>query len=133
MSDQAAYEDEALTLYVASLLLIPYGARDIPKKGEPSEFLKGPARIIDCGEAGQIELFTVDQVQAARDQSGRTAYVDFLRRCYEAPNVARRVIERVTAHDEMIKRKMRVARNAITTKVDDLPPLPPPALPSNRE
>jgi len=89
-----------------------------------SEYLNGPARIIDCGDAGQIELFTAAQVEAARKQSGRAAHVAYLQRSYDAPDVARRVIDRAKAREEMIERQKQEAKDAITTKVDDLPPLP---------
>ena len=120
--ERAALEDELSTLWCA----VDYSNRasDIPKNGEPSKYLDGPVRIIDCGEAGKIELFTHDQVEAARDQSGRSRYIAFLNRCYHAPDVARRAIARAKARDEAIEREKREAEAAITTKIDDLPALP---------
>jgi hypothetical protein len=116
-----ALEDELSTLWCA----VDYSNRafDIPKNGEPSKYLDGPVRIIDCGEAGKIELFTPEQVEAARDESGRTRYIAFLKRCYHAPDVARRAIARAKARDEAIVREKREAEAAITTKIDDLPSL----------
>jgi hypothetical protein len=113
-----------------------YEALDFPKgftvdEGRPSEHLGEPVRVIDCGEAGKIKLFTAAQVEAARDKSGRTQEVYLLQRLYDAPNLARRVLERAKAHEEQIEREKREAEEAVTTKLDDLPPLPPPALPKN--
>jgi hypothetical protein len=121
-NERAALEDELSTLWCA----VDYSNRafDIPKNGEPSKHLHGPVRIIDCGEAGKIELFTPKQVEAARDESGRTRYIAFLKRCYHAPDVARRAIARTKARDEAIERGRREAEAAITTKIDDLPTLP---------
>jgi hypothetical protein len=98
---------------------------DLPRSSRPSEYLDEPARFIDCGDAGQIELFTAAQVKAARDRSGRTEYVASLEGRSRAPDIARRVIERAKAREEMIERQKQEAKDAITTSVDDLPPLPP--------
>ena len=54
--------------------------------------LNEPVRIIDCGKAGKIELFTPNQVEVAREESGRNQYVAFLEECHRPPEVARRVI-----------------------------------------
>jgi hypothetical protein len=86
----------------------------------PSEHLTDPVRIIDCGEAGKIELFSPKQVEAAREKSGHNRYVAILQRCHDAPNVARRVLERAKERE----RQQQEAVDAITKKVDDLPPLP---------
>src|SRR5262245_63269219 len=88
-----------------------------------------PVRFIDCGEAGKIEFYTAAQIEAARKECGWTRYVTFLKHCYDAPNVARRVLDRVKAREEQIKREKRAAEEAITTKLEDLPPLPSPPLP----
>src|SRR5262245_61189603 len=96
-----------------------------PKKGQPSAYLDEPVRIIDCGVAGKIELYPAAQVEAARERSGRAEYVDYLERRYDAPNVASRVLERAKKREEQIEREKREAEEAITTKLDDLPPLPP--------
>jgi len=113
-------EDEALDVWCG----FNYGAFDNPKNGVPSKFLNEPVRIIDCGEAGKIELFTREQVEAARQESGRSTYIAFIEHCHRAPDAARRDIERAKARDEAIERERREAEAAITTKIDDLPTLP---------
>jgi hypothetical protein len=92
-----------------------------PYYGLPSEHLNSPARIIDCGEAGKIELFTPEQAEDARRESEFDRYIDAIQRCHDgAPNVARGVIERAKERERL----KQEAVDAITTKVDDLPPLP---------
>jgi hypothetical protein len=83
-----------------------------------------PARIIDCGDAGQIELFSAAQVEAARKLWGFTDYVNIMERVEKAPEIAERIIERCEAREEMMERKKEEAQAAITTKMSDLPPLP---------
>jgi len=43
-----------------------------------------------------------------------------------APNVARRLLHSAKARTEKIEREKREAEEAITTKLEDLPPLPRP-------
>ena len=95
------------------------------KREHPSAYLEKPARLIDCGDAGRIELFSSADVEAAREQSGFAGYVIIMKRAARAPEVAELIIGRAKAHAEMIERKRRKAEAAITTKASDLPPLPP--------
>jgi hypothetical protein len=90
----------------------------------PSQYLDRPARIIDCDDAGKIELFTPAQIEAARDRSGYTEYANLLECCAKAPEVADRIIGHVKARDEMIERKSWETDGPIVMKISDLPPLP---------
>lgn len=92
-----------------------------PPYEDPAPFLvETPARIIDCGEAGHIELFDPAQVAYAMEASGADDYVEFLERCARAPDAARTVMERTNK-----KREAEEAHLAsITTRFEDLPPLP---------
>jgi hypothetical protein len=87
--------------------------------------LGAPGRVIDCGEAGQIRLYTVAQVEVARQESGLTDYLTWLDQKARALELAKEIVERA----RMLEQKEREAEEArlasITTKVDDLPPLPP--------
>jgi hypothetical protein len=94
------------------------------ERRDPSAYLNEPARFIDCGDAGRIELFTAAQVEAARECSGFTVYVIVRKRRAKAPEVAELVIARAKAHAELVEREKREAEAAITTKASDLPPLP---------
>ncbi len=89
-----------------------------------SLYLGTPERIIDCGEAGRIDLYTSAQVQRAQEESGVSDHLEFLRRQAAAPELARRIVERA----KLIEQKTREAEEAhiasITTKIEDLPPLP---------
>jgi hypothetical protein len=128
----AELEEEAKTLECA--VVFCGGRRGIPEKGRPSAYLDKPVGLIDCGEAGKLELFTASQVEAARERSGRTRYVTYLQRGYDALSVADRVLDRAKARAERIEREKLEAKEAITTKLDDLPPLPrtlPPPLPKD--
>jgi hypothetical protein len=83
-----------------------------------------PARIIDCREAGLINLYTAAQVEDARRESGFTDYLAFLDRRALAPEVARQIVERARMAEQR-KREAEEARLAsITTKLEELPPLP---------
>jgi hypothetical protein len=104
-----------------ALMARKYG---VAPEERPSQYLDGPARIIDCDDAGKIELFTPAQIEAARDRSGYTEYANLLECCAKAPEVADRIIGHVKARDEMIERKSRETDGPIVMKISDLPPLP---------
>jgi hypothetical protein len=85
--------------------------------------LGAPARVIDCGEAGEIRLYTVAQVEVARQESGLTNYLTWLDQKARAQELAKEIVERA----RMLEQKEREAEEArlasVTTKLDDLPPL----------
>ena len=79
----------------------------------PELKLGEPARIIDCGPAGNIELHTSHQVNVARRAARVDEYINNLKTYAEAPKLARQIIQRAIAK-----------KAQITTKLGDLPPLP---------
>jgi hypothetical protein len=97
---------------------------DPPSYRRPALYLEVPARIIDCGEAGKVELFTSTQVEAARERSGYSDFVRFLEERNEAPKLATEIIERLRLGSEAAEQEKRNAEAAITTRLEDLPPLP---------
>jgi len=115
LRDRKQAEGGARAVAAAPLRLSIIAQTDCGLNGSPRS---GPSY---CGEAGKIELFTPEQVEDARRESNFDQYIDAIQRCYDdAPNIARRVIERTKERE----RQQQEAVDAITTKVDDLPPLP---------
>jgi hypothetical protein len=73
---------------------------DPPTYRRPSRCLQHPQRIIDCGNAGKVELFSIEQVTRAREESGFTRYISFLEDRHDAPQVASDIIERARREAE---------------------------------
>jgi hypothetical protein len=71
-----------------------------------------------------VLLYTRDQVEAAREQSGYDEHDRFLRDRAEAPELARKIIEREQLRKEAEAAAKREAEAAITTRIDELPELP---------
>jgi hypothetical protein len=98
--------------------------QDPPKYERPADYLGEPARIVDCGKGGNILLFTPAQVEAAREQSGFTEYNSFFEDRVYAPQLAREIFERERLREETEVAARQAARDAITTRLDELPELP---------
>src|SRR5262245_15342954 len=96
---------------------------DSPKYRKSSDYLEGPARIIDCGEAGKVQLYSREQVQAARQQSGFGDFLQYLADYKEAPSLANDIIRRAMEREEAERQAKLRAERAITTKLEELPPL----------
>jgi hypothetical protein len=82
-----------------------------------------PARIIDCGAAGQVNLYTAAEVENARNESGVTKCLALLDLRARAPELAKQIVERA----KLVELKKREAEEAhlasITTKLEELPPV----------
>lgn len=98
--------------------------KDAPPCGKASLYLVSPARIVDCGEAGRINLFTAEQIEAALKESGVADYTEFLRCQADAPILAREIIERVRLAEQKKHEAKEAHIASITTRLEDLPPLP---------
>jgi hypothetical protein len=83
-----------------------------------------PARVIDCGTAGQVNLYTAAQVKHARKESGVADYLAFLERRARAPQRAKQIVERARLAEQKEREAEEARLASITTKLEDLPPLP---------
>jgi hypothetical protein len=83
-----------------------------------------PARIIDCGAAGQVNLYAAAVVMDARKQAGIPDYLAFLDRRARAPKLAMAIVKRARLAEQKEREAEEARLASITTKLEDLPPLP---------
>jgi len=91
---------------------------------EPVLDLGPPQRIIDCGDAGEIYLFSSDQVQLARSEAGVDVFTGRLRKLEDANDTAGQIIRRHELIEQIRKKEEKDRKDALTTGLDELPPIP---------
>ena len=84
--------DESVATYSERQILKLEPDIDFPD-GAPSLELGAPARIIDCGSAGSIELYTSEQVDIARQDADWTQYIYQVEAYAGAPELGRQIIQ----------------------------------------
>ena len=91
---------------------------------KPDVELGEPSRIIDCGAAGKLELFSAEVVNFARNDAGVDKFIADLGRFRMAHKKAVEVAQRYKDFERQRQRDDRARIDALTTTLDELPPLP---------